>query len=101
MAWSDTLGKPINVGLSDSPVSARNGRFTQVLTAAEAVRRGPALEREGIAWLEEPIRHDDYRGNAEIASRLEVPLQIGENFNGPLRPEPDRAKGDPGHRFFQ
>ena len=65
---SDTLGKPVNVGLSDSPVSARNGRFTQVLTAAEAVRRGPALEREGIAWLEEPIRHDDYRGNGRVCS---------------------------------
>ena len=40
-------------------------------------------EHEGIAWLEEPIRHDNYRGNAEIARRLNVPLQIGENFNGP------------------
>ena len=36
-----------------------------------------------MAWLEEPIRHDDYRGNAEIARALDLPLQIGENFNGP------------------
>ena len=57
--------------------------YNQALTTAEAIRRGQALEREGIAWLEEPIRHDDYRGNAEIARRLDVPLQIGENFNGP------------------
>lgn len=49
--------------------------YNQALTTAEAVRRGQALEREGIAWLEEPIRHDDYRGNAEIARRLDVPLQ--------------------------
>jgi mandelate racemase len=57
--------------------------YNQALTTAEAIRRGQALEREEIAWLEEPIRHDDYRGNAEIARRLDVPLQIGENFNGP------------------
>ena len=57
--------------------------YNQALTTAEAIRRGRALEAEGIAWLEEPIRHDDYRGNAKIADALDVPLQIGENFNGP------------------
>jgi mandelate racemase len=57
--------------------------YNQALTTAEAVRRGLALEEAGITWLEEPIRHDNYRGNAEIARTLKVPLQIGENFNGP------------------
>ena len=57
--------------------------YNQALTPAEAIRRGRALEAEGIAWLEEPVRHDDYRGNAKIARTLDVPLQIGENFNGP------------------
>jgi mandelate racemase len=57
--------------------------YNQALTTEEAIRRGRALQAEEIAWLEEPIRHDDYRGNAEIASALDVPLQIGENFNGP------------------
>ena len=57
--------------------------YNQALTAAEAIRRGLALQGEGIEWLEEPIRHDDYRGNAQIARALDVPLQIGENFNGP------------------
>jgi mandelate racemase len=57
--------------------------YNQALSTAEAIRRGRALQTEGIAWLEEPIRHDDYRGNAEIARALDVPLQIGENFNGP------------------
>jgi hypothetical protein len=54
-----------------------------VLTVTEAIRRGRAFESEGIAWLEEPIRHDDYVGSAAIARALAVPLQIGENFNGP------------------
>jgi mandelate racemase len=57
--------------------------YNQALGTSEAIRRGRALQAEGIAWLEEPIRHDDYRGNAEIARALDVPLQIGENFNGP------------------
>jgi mandelate racemase len=57
--------------------------YNQALTVAEAVRRGRALETEGIAWLEEPIRHDDYAGSAAVARALGVPVQIGENFNGP------------------
>jgi len=57
--------------------------YNQALTVAEAIRRGRALEAEGITWLEEPIRHDDYAGNAVVAKALAVPVQIGENFNGP------------------
>ncbi len=57
--------------------------YNQALTVAEAIRRGRALEAEGIAWLEEPIRHDDYAGNAAVARALTVPVQIGENFGGP------------------
>ena len=57
--------------------------YNQALTVTEAIRRGRALEGEGVAWLEEPIRHDDYAGNATVARALTVPVQIGENFNGP------------------
>ena len=57
--------------------------YNQALTVTEAIRRGRALEAERIAWLEEPIRHDDYTGNAAVARALAVPVQIGENFNGP------------------
>jgi len=57
--------------------------FNQALSVAEAVRRGRALDGEGIYWIEEPIRHDDYPGNAEVAAALATPVQIGENFSGP------------------
>jgi mandelate racemase len=57
--------------------------FNQALTVAEAIRRGRALDGEGIYWIEEPIRHDDYSGNAEVADALATPVQIGENFSGP------------------
>jgi mandelate racemase len=57
--------------------------YNQALTVSEALQRGRALDREGLAWIEEPIRHDDYRGNAELTRELATPIQIGENFDGP------------------
>ena len=38
------------------------------------------LDGEGLAWIEEPVRHDDYAGCAHIAAALETPVQIGENL---------------------
>jgi mandelate racemase len=55
--------------------------YNQALTVAQALERGRALDREGIYWLEEPIRHDDYAGNARLVRELTSPVQIGENFN--------------------
>jgi mandelate racemase len=57
--------------------------YNQALSVDDALTRGRALQSEGVAWLEEPIRHDDHRGNAAISQALDLPLQIGENFNGP------------------
>lgn len=57
--------------------------YNQALTKMDAIRRGRVLQEEGIVWLEEPIRHDDYGGYSEIARSLSVAVQIGENFNGP------------------
>ena len=55
--------------------------YNQALGRDEALVRGRALDGEGIAWLEEPIRHDDYEGAAMLACELAVPIQIGENFS--------------------
>ena len=55
--------------------------FNQALTVDEAIRRGRALDGEGLYWVEEPIRHDDYAGCAEVARSLTTPVQIGENFS--------------------
>ena len=56
--------------------------FNQALSVAEALARGRALDREGVYWIEEPVRHDDYAGSARLARELETPIQIGENFLG-------------------
>jgi mandelate racemase len=57
--------------------------YNQALSVSEARVRGRALDNESIYWLEEPIRHDDYAGAAELARELDVPIQIGENFSLP------------------
>jgi mandelate racemase len=56
--------------------------YNQALSVDEALRRGRALDGEGLAWIEEPIRHDDYLGCSTIARALRTPIQIGENFIG-------------------
>ena len=57
--------------------------YNQALTVDEALKRGHGLDGEGLAWIEEPIEHDDYAGCARIARELATPVQIGENFSGP------------------
>jgi mandelate racemase len=57
--------------------------YNQALSVEEALARGRALDDEGVYWLEEPIRHDDYRGAARLARELRTPVQIGENFSLP------------------
>ena len=57
--------------------------FNQALSVDEALKRGRALDGEGVYWIEEPIRHDDYRGAATLARELVTPIQIGENFSEP------------------
>jgi mandelate racemase len=34
-----------------------------------------------VYWIEEPIRHDDFAGCAEVARAVATPVQIGENFS--------------------
>jgi mandelate racemase len=55
--------------------------YNQALTVEEAIRRGHALDGEGVYWMEEPIRHDDHAGCAGVARAVSTPIQIGENFS--------------------
>lgn len=54
--------------------------FNQRLTVNEALRRARALDGEGLYWIEEPVRHDDYEGYARIAAETATPIQTGENL---------------------
>lgn len=57
--------------------------YNQALSLTQARDLVKLLDDEGLAWIEEPIRHDDYAGAAELRSGLRTPVQIGENFAGP------------------
>jgi mandelate racemase len=57
--------------------------YNQSLSAAEAGRRTAALDEEGLYWIEEPTRADDYSGHARIRRDSKTPVQIGENWWGP------------------
>ena len=58
--------------------------FNQGLTVAQALERGRLIDAEGgVHWIEEPVRADDFAGNARLARELATPIQIGENFMGP------------------
>lgn len=54
--------------------------FNQKLTVNEAIIRGRALDDEGLYWIEEPVRHDDYLGCAHVSANLRTPIQSGENL---------------------
>jgi mandelate racemase len=56
--------------------------FNQALTFSDAMRYCLMLDGEGVYWIEEPIRHDDYQHSALIAHAARTPIQIGENFAG-------------------
>jgi mandelate racemase len=54
--------------------------FNQRLSVNDAILRGRMLDDEGLYWIEEPTRHDDYAGYARICGALKTPIQTGENL---------------------
>jgi mandelate racemase len=54
--------------------------FNQRLSVNDAILRGRMLDDEGLYWIEEPTRHDDYAGYARICAELQTPIQTGENL---------------------
>jgi len=57
--------------------------YNQALTVPEAVRRARALDEQGVFWIEEPVRADDYEGHALVARETRAAIQVGENYWGP------------------
>lgn len=55
----------------------------QSMTAAEALRRVPMLERLNIAWFEEPLPADDIAGHTRLQAQSRVPVAVGESLYSP------------------
>jgi len=56
--------------------------YNQSLAPTDAIERGRRLDDEGLTWIEEPTRADDYAGHARIAQAVRTPIQCGENCWG-------------------
>lgn len=56
--------------------------YNQGLDRPEALRRGLALQAEGVRWMEEPLHVTDDAGLAQLAAQLDMPVQGGENWWG-------------------
>jgi mandelate racemase len=59
--------------------------FNQGLSMADALLRCHALDDQGLYWFEEPTTYDNIPAYARLARELKTPLQLGENFYGPLQ----------------
>ncbi len=57
--------------------------YNQSLSVVEARRRSVALDEEGLYWIEEPVRTDDYPGHAQVRREAKTAIQTGENWWGP------------------
>jgi mandelate racemase len=57
--------------------------YNQSLSVVEAIARARVLDDEGLTWIEEPTRADDFAGHARIARAARTPIQLGENWWGP------------------
>jgi mandelate racemase len=57
--------------------------YNQSLSVGEAIARARALDHEGLSWIEEPTRADDFEGHARVAAAAATPIQLGENWWGP------------------
>ncbi len=56
--------------------------YNQSLSVAEAQQRLRHLDAEGLYWVEEPTRFDDYVGHALIRDKAGTSIQLGENCWG-------------------
>ena len=79
----DDLAAVRAVRAAIDPEVALMADYNQALSLPSALDRCRALDDEGLTWIEEPVRHDDYAGNARLAAGLRTPVQLGENFAGP------------------
>ncbi len=74
--------------------------YNQSLTVPEAIDRARALDEEGLFWIEEPTRADDYAGHARIALAATTAIQLGENWWGPHDAAKSIAAGASDHAML-
>lgn len=71
--------------------------YNQSLSVGEAIARARVLDDEGVYWIEEPTRADDFAGHARIAAQARTAIQLGENWWGPEDADKSIAAGASDH----
>jgi mandelate racemase len=71
--------------------------YNQSLSVQEAIERVRVLDDEGLHWIEEPTRGDDFAGHARIAAAARTPVQLGESWWGTNDMEKSIAAGASDH----
>jgi mandelate racemase len=56
--------------------------YNQGLSVPEAINRINALESEGVYWVEEPVSYFDDEACRQVKERVNIPVQVGENWLG-------------------
>jgi len=74
--------------------------YNQSLTVPDAIDRARALDEEGLFWIEEPTRADDFDGHARIALATKTAIQLGENWWGPHDAAKSIAAGASDHAML-
>lgn len=54
--------------------------FNQSQTANQAILRTRLIEHHDIAWIEEPVPSEDFRGHARVRAAITPPVMSGENW---------------------
>jgi mandelate racemase len=71
--------------------------YNQSLSVDEAIDRVRVLDDEGLHWIEEPTRGDDFAGHAKIAEAAYTAIQLGESWWGTHDMEKSIAAGASDH----
>ena len=66
--------------IGDDPLLAVD--YNQSFSVTGALERVRVLDDQGLYWIEEPTRADDFAGHARIAQEARTPICIGENWWG-------------------
>lgn len=56
--------------------------INQRWSVEQALEMGPRLREFDLCWLEDPIAHDDFAGQARLLSDLSIPIATGEYVYG-------------------
>ena len=54
--------------------------YNQSLRTGDAIERARMIDGEGLAWIEDPVAHENIEGHARVRAEISTPVQTGENM---------------------